>query len=342
SAPTKVKTQQGVPSQPKNLRAVATSATTVQLTWKRPSHSSETITGYEIYWNDTFTNIQSHKSIPDIESYSLGGLNPSTVYNIWIAAKSRRGEGVSTPPILMFTMVPELPKSANVSDNPQDAIDTDKGTPKAPPHNITSRLQNPTAVVLTWDPPLLQYRNGRISGYGVQFNKVADYSSTQHNTTQTRIVFNSLDENSEYVFRVCAYTSKGSGPWSSPMQVITPKDFPPATRNLQAIATSEQSVEVWWYEVPFFKDILGYQVLYSQSIVEDLDLWQKKIVPLTLSAELTGLEGNTAYAIRVAAYTNQGIGRFSEIITVRTKPEFVPLKLTSRDITTHSMTIAWK
>ncbi|RWS18166.1 Tyrosine-protein phosphatase Lar-like protein, partial [Leptotrombidium deliense] len=193
-------------------------------------------------------------------------------------------------------------------------IDTPEGTPKAPPQNITSRLQSPTTVVLNWDPPLPQYRNGRISGYGVQFNKVADYSSTEHNTTQTRIVFSSLDENSEYVFRVCAYTSKGSGPWSSRMQVITPGDFPPAPTNVQSMAASEQSVEVWWDEVPFFQDILGYQVLYTQTAVEDLDLWQKKVITLTWSAELTGLEGNTMYAIRVAAYTNQGLGRLSELI----------------------------
>lgn len=87
----------------------------------------------------------------------------------------------------------------------------------------------------------------------------------------------------------------------------TPGNVPPAPTNVQALSTSETSVEVWWDEMPFFNDILGYHVLYTQTAVEDLDLWYKKEVSLTWSAALTGLEPKTMYAIRVAAYTNQGI-----------------------------------
>ena len=50
-----VKTQQGVPSQPANLRVVESRATSVSLSWDPPVHSGENILSYEIYWNDTFT-----------------------------------------------------------------------------------------------------------------------------------------------------------------------------------------------------------------------------------------------------------------------------------------------
>lgn len=103
SAPVQVKTQQGVPSQPTNLRAVATSSQTVQLNWKRPSHADGTIIGYEIYYNDTFTQQEDSKPIPDVESYTLGDLNPDTLYFVWVAAKSRKGEGAATPPIPVKT-----------------------------------------------------------------------------------------------------------------------------------------------------------------------------------------------------------------------------------------------
>lgn len=92
-----VKTQQGVPSQPTNLRAVATSATTVQLTWQKPSHPGEAIIGYEIYWNDTFTNQEYRRAIPDVESFTLGELYPDTVYFVWVSAKSRRGMRATLP-----------------------------------------------------------------------------------------------------------------------------------------------------------------------------------------------------------------------------------------------------
>lgn len=62
------------------------------------------------------------------------------------------------------------------------------------------------------------------------------------------------------------------------------------------------------------------QVLYIQTPVEDLDKWSNKSVPLTWSAELTGLDSHAMYAIRVAARTRQDLGRLSELITVRVAP----------------------
>ena len=103
SPPVQVKTQQGVPSQPLNLAATATSATTVQLNWNKPSNTGESIIGYEVYWNDTFTNQESKRAIPDVEMYTLGELYPDTLYYVWVAAKSRRGEGASTMPIPVKT-----------------------------------------------------------------------------------------------------------------------------------------------------------------------------------------------------------------------------------------------
>jgi receptor-type tyrosine-protein phosphatase F len=50
-----VKTQQGVPSQPSNLRSVESRATSITLAWEQPSHSGDNIVSYELYWNDTFS-----------------------------------------------------------------------------------------------------------------------------------------------------------------------------------------------------------------------------------------------------------------------------------------------
>ena len=50
-----VKTQQGVPSQPSDLRAVESRATSITMAWEQPSHSGDNIVSYELYWNDTFS-----------------------------------------------------------------------------------------------------------------------------------------------------------------------------------------------------------------------------------------------------------------------------------------------
>ena len=151
-------------------------------------------------------------------------------------------------------------------------IETPEGAPREPPANITYRLQSPTTLVLTWEPPSAAARNGRISGYGVHFHKATEGLAIEQTIQQTRMVFASLDENQEYSFRVRAYTSRGPGPWSTRLIINTPQDVPPAPASVQAVATSESTIEVWWEEVKFFDDIIGFRVLYTQTAVEDLDL----------------------------------------------------------------------
>ena len=43
------------------------------------------------------------KTIPKGESYTLTDLKPNTIYNIWLAAKSERGEGAATSPTSLRT-----------------------------------------------------------------------------------------------------------------------------------------------------------------------------------------------------------------------------------------------
>ena len=45
----------------------------------------------------------NHRSLPKQYEYQLDGLYPNTLYHIWLAAKSKRGEGATTPPIPVRT-----------------------------------------------------------------------------------------------------------------------------------------------------------------------------------------------------------------------------------------------
>lgn len=103
SPPVQVRTQQGVPSQPQNLITTHVTATTVRLVWDKPDNTGEAIIGYDIGWNDTFTNEEFKRSIPEVETYTVGELYPDTLYYIWVTAKSRRGHGAATPAIPVKT-----------------------------------------------------------------------------------------------------------------------------------------------------------------------------------------------------------------------------------------------
>uniref|UniRef100_A0A8D8LUZ9 protein-tyrosine-phosphatase n=1 Tax=Cacopsylla melanoneura TaxID=428564 RepID=A0A8D8LUZ9_9HEMI len=620
SAPVLVKTQQGVPSQPRDLRAVDIGETTVTLAWSKPTHSGENIISYELYWNDTYAKAKHHRRIGLAESYSLTGLYPNTLYYIWLAAQSQRGEGATTPPIPVRTkqyvpgappqnvscepvsstsiriswepppversnghivyyklqfvengrsdseasvvtlknqtsfVLDELkkwteyriwvlagtsigdgppsypitirthedvpgpptdvkltnvnsttvhvewrppnekerngvirgyhihvqetkeeggylnepmrfdvsdgsalelnvtglqpdtiytiqvaaltrkgdgdrskpetiktpggvPNRANVNmkvlkEEPEVSIElvwskptqtygdilgyrvkhgvkeqnlkedftknmsfminnlergveyefriagqnhigygqetvkyltTPEGPPTGPAANISHHFQTPDVVCITWDPPLRSHRNGQIVLYNIQFHKKIDAANViQRNTTLTKAVFSNLEEGIEYAALVQAITKAGPGPWSPKLTFMTARDMVRAPLGVKALATSDQSVEVWWKPVPAGRGkILGYQIFYTMTAVEDLDEWSQKSVPLTESAELTSLEKFTEYAVAVAARTVHGLGRLSDKVTVKVKPEDVPLSLRAHDVSTHSMTLSW-
>ncbi len=109
----------------------------------------------------------------------------------------------------------------------------------------------------------------------------------------------------------------------------------------QAMATSDSSIEVWWEAVPLRTRVIGYEIFYSMTDGEDLTKWQRKTVGLTTSAELVNLERDIPYAIRVAARTNEGLGRLSQKIIVEVKPRNVVLNLRAKEVSTHTMELSW-
>lgn len=219
---------------------------------------------------------------------------------------------------------------------------TPEGPPTGPPTNITWRFQTPDVVCVTWDPPTREHRNGQIVKYDVEFHKKSDHTNVIfRNVTKTKAVFTNLEENTEYVFHIRAYTNQGPGPNSEKEALETEKDIGRAPMSVKAVATSESSVEVWWESVPSRNKVIGYQIFYTMTAVEDLDEWQQKSVGLTNSADLVNLEKYAQYAIAVAARMKNGLGRLSEKVLVKVKPEDVPLKLRAHDVTTHSMTLSW-
>nr|XP_012139448.1 PREDICTED: tyrosine-protein phosphatase Lar isoform X6 [Megachile rotundata] len=323
STPVHVRTPGGVPNRPQvNVKVLSREPVELELDWEQPTQTYGDLLGYRIRYgikNQTLkeefiegTRVHTYK-ITDLEERGVD-------YEFRVAGQNAIGFGQET---VRYWFSPE-------------------GEPTGPPTNLSYTFQTPDTVCVTWDKPLRQHRNGQIIGYDVQFNKKNDHSTTiDRNTTKTRAVFTNLEENTEYVFHVRAHTSRGSGPYSEKITIITEKDIGRAPLSVKAVATSETSVEVWWEPVPNRGKILGYQIFYTTTAVEDLDEWKQKSVGLTESADLVNLEKFTQYAITVAARYKTTLGRLSEKVTVKVKPEDVPLNLRAPDSSTHSMTLSW-
>ena len=92
--------------------------------------------------------------------------------------------------------------------------------------------------------------------------------------------------------------------------------------NLSLVHSDSWSIVVEWKPVPVGYEngiIRGYRLVFrvkdsgnSMSMADD-SIYSENI------AVLSGLEFDTLYSIRVAAFTNFGSGNFSEAIEVKTK-----------------------
>lgn len=427
SQPITVRTHEDVPGPPTNVKATPVNSTTIHVEWKPPEEHERNgiIRQYHIHVQETkhetgapLLNEPLRYDVQGVLEYNVTDLQPDTYYQIQVAALTRRGDGARSPQITVKTPggVPNRPtinlKTTNrdqditldvewtkpqqtygelkgyklrygIKDQQlieqimkptvnqfrlhnlergieyefrvsgqnqigfgQEAIsyfETPEGPPTGPPTNVTHYFQTPDVVCIQWNYPIRKERNGKIIRYDIQFSKKIDSAQITHrNTTQNRTVFSGLEEGTEYVYTVRAATKQGPGPWSEKFSFATNKDMVRAPMGLKAMATSDQSVEVWWESIPSVRHKLyGYQLFYTMMAVEDLDAWQKKSIGLTESAELVSLEKNAQYAIAVAANTSAGLGRLSEKITVKVKPEDVPMDLRAKDVTTHTMTLTW-
>ena len=93
-------------------------------------------------------------------------------------------------------------------------------------------------------------------------------------------------------------------------------------RNLSLVLSDSWSIVVEWKPVP--KDyengvIKGYRLVYSVKDSGNSVSIADESVYSENTAVISGLEFDTWYSIRVAAFTRVGSGNFTESIEVRTK-----------------------
>lgn len=323
SEPITIKTPGGVPVRPMATLKMNQQDPRVvlELEWEKPKQTYGDLRGYRLRYGLKETHLTEEELAGSVTSKQFADLERGVQYEFRIAGVNHIGTGQES--VKYFT--------------------TPEGVPAGPPTNISIRFQTPDVVCITWEPPTRENRNGQIIRYDIQFHKKIDHGlGTERNTTLTKAVFTNLEEATEYVVRVRSYTRQGAGPFSEKKIVTTEKDMGRAPMSVQAIATSEQTVEVWWEAVPSRSNkLLGYKIFYTMTAIEDLDEWQTKTVDLTESVDLINLEKFAEYAVAVAARFRDGLGRLSEKVTVKVKPEDVPLNLRAYDVSTHSMTLTW-
>uniref|UniRef100_A0A3B3VH24 Fibronectin type-III domain-containing protein n=1 Tax=Poecilia latipinna TaxID=48699 RepID=A0A3B3VH24_9TELE len=98
----------------------------------------------------------------------------------------------------------------------------------SPPQDITCTSPSSTSILVSWAPPPLEFQNGVITGYSIQ------YSTMEGNKTSKRVdgippgsspyLLENLEKWTEYGLTVRALTEAGEGPESLQLLVRTEED----------------------------------------------------------------------------------------------------------------------
>ncbi|KAF2893583.1 hypothetical protein ILUMI_12590 [Ignelater luminosus] len=222
------------------------------------------------------------------------------------------------------------------------------------PKNFCVRLTTNKTALIQWVEPVTI--RTEIMGYTLYYTRDAELPLKEWNSTtignSPLTTIRDIELGQVYSFRVQVRSLglDGPGPLSdlyhfkmsnrSRSCYDHPKTLQIKTLNfLRASATSHKSVEVWWNLMYDPHHVTGFQIFYG---LEGSNNWKYKLVGLTQSAELTGLEEGANYTITIAAVTISGmLDYYSQEITVKVQPEDVPLNLKVSDIRPDSMILEW-
>ncbi|ELK33883.1 Neogenin [Myotis davidii] len=195
SAPLRVETQPEVqlPGPAPNIRAYATSPTSITVTWETPLSGNGEIQNYKLYYMEKGTDKEQDVDVSS-HSHTINGLKKYTEYSFRVVAYNKHGPGVSTQDV---------------------AVQTLSDVPSAAPQNLSLEVRNSKSIMIHWQPPPLATQNGQITGYKIRYRKASrksDVTETLVPGTQLSQLIEGLDRGTEYNFRVAALTVNGTGP----------------------------------------------------------------------------------------------------------------------------------
>ena len=96
--------------------------------------------------------------------------------------------------------------------------------PSGYPENIVVSSVTSSSAVIIWSPPPLDRQNGLIIGYMVNVTEIQSRETFQLISFTTQVTADELSPFTTYSVVIEAFTSVGSGPYSTPYTFITGED----------------------------------------------------------------------------------------------------------------------
>ena len=223
-------------------------------------------------------------------SASLNALVNGTPYRFRIAAMNASGSSQTSTPSQWVTPRTTPGQASEVSGQPGDQ-----------------------QVALTWTAPPSD-GGAAISGYRIDQKAGNDSWSVAIPDTgnvMTATTVTGLGNGTDYQFRVAALNEAGAGPASAPSPSVTPRTFPDAANNVQAMAGNGQ-VQLSWLAPASDggSPITGYRI-EARAGDGSWTVAQASTDSTATIWVVTGLTNGVQYRFRVAAINVAGVGTFS-------------------------------
>uniref|UniRef100_A0AAV2M6A8 Uncharacterized protein n=1 Tax=Knipowitschia caucasica TaxID=637954 RepID=A0AAV2M6A8_KNICA len=300
----------GPPGAPQGLVVSDITDSTVQLLWEAGPDNHSPVTTYMVQARTPFSiGWQSVRTVPDpvsghIQQATVQDLSPWVDYEFRVVAINSVGIGE-----------PSLPSTQ---------IRTKASVPKVAPLSVSGGGGARGELVIVWEPVPEEQQSGEDFGYIVAF-RPSDSStwiqSVMASADASRYVYrnDSLLPLSRHEVRVGVFNSRGEGPFSQTITVLSAEEEPSeAPSRVWARSLSSSEVEVFWESIPTGSrtdKIITYEVLFWEEGSEV----QRSVSVTTTTARLSALKPSTVYLISVRAQNSAGLGPRSPAFNITTK-----------------------
>ncbi|KAJ8008280.1 hypothetical protein DPEC_G00103170 [Dallia pectoralis] len=299
SKPKLITTTGAVPEKPR-LMVSPTNMGTALLQWHPPALTHGLLQGYRLRFGRKDVDPLTVIEFPERENhYTTKEIHKGASYTFRLSARNKVGFGEET--------VKE--------------ISTPEDVPSGFPQNIAAEGATTTTIQVSWRPVLLAERNGAIVKYALQYKDINSPRSPSElfiTAPESAVTLDGLKSDTTYDIKLCAFTSKGPGPYSPSVQFRTQPVDQVFAKNFHVKAAMKTSVLLTWEIPDSYNPAQPFTILYDngQSVEVDGKLTQKLI---------TGLQPETQYSFLL---TNRGnsAGGLQHRVSTMTAPDILRTK----------------
>ncbi|XP_073845083.1 neogenin protein frazzled isoform X5 [Musca autumnalis] len=282
-----------LPGPPRDLVAQIVKPRFVTLSWIEPIKNPAEVVSYTVYYkmNNSERELKIDTKSHDEQQVNIQSLIPGRTYQFRVVANTNFGSGESSEPL-------------EVTTQPEENI-------AGPPTNVEGYARNHKEIYVKWQEPLVT--NGEIVKYRIYYSEGDSGQELYYDTTVLDAVLTELRPYTDYTITVVPFNKIGMGDPSNEIRVKTFSSTPSEPpNNVTLEVTSSTSITIHW-EPPSEEErngqITGYKIRYRKL----KDAPQVKSTPANIRYfELSGLDRNSEYQVKIAAMTVNGSGPFTE------------------------------